>query len=216
MESNDKSLFDKIRERLGGKYQEGMLTYKEEKSPELDEEEVLGAIHTISVSTKVPEERIKEAIIELINKQIIHERFIDAIKELSKSAEILQNAALAASEVLTEINPTQNIKKNSQNSSSCGIGPCGEMILSSDAVEHLKQLLIVKSHCNVNGSNLYKIETQHEIANRNRHTSLHVPFYFSIVGQNRHVPQKDGKKYHTKFNRNVRPKGTHSHSKFYR
>lgn len=57
---------------------------------------------------------------------------------------------------------------------------------------------------------------QHEIANRNRHTSRHVPFYFSIVGQNRHVPHKDGKKYNTKFNRNVRPKGTHSHFKFYR
>ena len=47
---------------------------------------------------------------------------------------------------------------------------------------------------------------QHEIANRNRH----------IVGQNRHVPRKNGKTYHTKFNRNVRPKGTHSHFRFYR
>lgn len=61
-----------------------------------------------------------------------------------------------------------------------------------------------------------RYESQHEIANRNRHTSRHVPFYFSIVGQNRHVPRKDGKKYQTKFNRNVRPKGTHSHFKFYR
>ena len=61
-----------------------------------------------------------------------------------------------------------------------------------------------------------RYDKQHEIANRNRHTSRHVPFYFSIVGQNRHVPRKDGKKYHTKFNRNVRPKGTHSHFKFYR
>lgn len=57
---------------------------------------------------------------------------------------------------------------------------------------------------------------QHEIANRNRHTSRHVPFYFSIVGQSRFVPRKSGRKGHTKFNRNVRPKGTHSHSKFYR
>lgn len=61
-----------------------------------------------------------------------------------------------------------------------------------------------------------RYESWHEIANRNRHTSRHVPFYFSIVGQNRHVPRKDGKKYHTKFNRNVRLKGTHTNFKFYR
>lgn len=59
-------------------------------------------------------------------------------------------------------------------------------------------------------------EAYEKLAQTLRHTSRHVPFYFSIVGQNRHVPRKNGKKYHTKFNRNVRPKGTHSHFKFYR
>nr|DAL63084.1 MAG TPA_asm: hypothetical protein [Caudoviricetes sp.] len=49
-----------------------------------------------------------------------------------------------------------------------------------------------------------------------RHTSRHIPFYFKIFGQNRFVPKKNGTKDHTKFNRNVRPKGTHSHFKFYR
>lgn len=61
-----------------------------------------------------------------------------------------------------------------------------------------------------------RYDKQHEIANRNRHTSRHIPFYFKIFGQSRFVPRKNGRKDHTKFNRNVRPKGTHSHFKFYR
>lgn len=61
-----------------------------------------------------------------------------------------------------------------------------------------------------------RYDKQHEIANRNRHTSRHIPFYFKIFGQSRFVPRKNGSKDHTKFNRNVRPKGTHSHFKFYR
>lgn len=61
-----------------------------------------------------------------------------------------------------------------------------------------------------------RYDKQHEIANRNRHTSRHIPFYFKIFGQNRFVPRKNGGKDHTKFNRNVRPKGTHTNFKFYR
>ena len=61
-----------------------------------------------------------------------------------------------------------------------------------------------------------RYDKQHEIANRNRHTSRHIPFYFKIFGKSRFVPRKNGGKDHTKFNRNVRPKGTHSHFKFYR
>lgn len=61
-----------------------------------------------------------------------------------------------------------------------------------------------------------RYEDQYEVANRNRHTSRHIPFYFNIFGQSRHVPRKNGRKGQTKFNRNVRPKGTHSHFKFYR
>ena len=61
-----------------------------------------------------------------------------------------------------------------------------------------------------------RYDKQHEIANRNRHTSRHIPFYFKIFGKSRFVPRKNGRKDHTKFNRNVRPKGTHSHFKFYR
>lgn len=61
-----------------------------------------------------------------------------------------------------------------------------------------------------------RYEEQNEITNRNRHTSRHIPFYFKIFGQSRFVPKKNGTKDHTKFNRNVRPKGTHSHFKFYR
>ncbi len=49
-----------------------------------------------------------------------------------------------------------------------------------------------------------------------RQTSRHIPFYFKIFGKSRFVPRKNGGKDHTKFNRNVRPKGTHSHFKFYR
>lgn len=61
-----------------------------------------------------------------------------------------------------------------------------------------------------------RYDKQHEIANRNRHTSRHIPFYFEIFGLSRFVPRKNGGKNHTKFNRNVRPKGTHSHFRFYR
>lgn len=178
MWNSDKELFDKLRERLGGKY--------------------------------------KEAIIELINKQISYERLVDAINEFGKSAKLLRDAAFTASEAVIRMYPLKNIVEESPTSYSRGMDNCGEMTLNSDAVEHLRQLILVQSPCNVNGSNWDRIESQHEIANRNRHTSRHVPFYFSIVGQNRHAPRKDGKKYHTKFNRNVRPKGTHSHFKFYK
>lgn len=61
-----------------------------------------------------------------------------------------------------------------------------------------------------------RYDKQHEIANRNRHTSRHIPFYFKIFGKSRFVPRKNGGKDHTKFNRNVRPKGTHTHFRFYR
>lgn len=61
-----------------------------------------------------------------------------------------------------------------------------------------------------------RYDKQHEIANRNRHTSRHIPFYFKIFGKSRFVPRKNGRKDHTKFNRNVRPKGTHTNFKFYR
>lgn len=49
-----------------------------------------------------------------------------------------------------------------------------------------------------------------------RQTSRHIPFYFKIFGKSRFVPRKNGGKDHTKFNRNVRPKGTHTNFKFYR
>ena len=74
------------------------------------------------------------------------------------------------------------------------------------------QILVIRR----NYYGLERYESQHEIVNRNRHTSRHIPFYFKIFGQTRFVLRKSGGKGHTKFNRNVRPKGTHSHFKFYR
>lgn len=50
-----------MRAQLGFKYQESMFP-DEEEYPELNEEKVLEAIHVISVASKLPENRIKEAV----------------------------------------------------------------------------------------------------------------------------------------------------------
>lgn len=78
MWNSDKELFDKLRERLGGKY--------------------------------------KEAIIELINKQISYERLVDAINEFGKSAKLLRDAAFTASEAVIRMYPLKNIVEESPTS----------------------------------------------------------------------------------------------------
>ena len=206
-----------------------MLTYK---YPELETPEVMEAIHTISVAINIPESRIRQAIECLIIREKARERVNELLNNLKLAVDKLNDAAIISSEAISNFansNPFKNVNKPIE------VELCPESIPDeshADLYDSLRGMqygtttgaeffrqTIVDSQILVVRRNYYgqeRYESQHEIANRNRHTSRHVPFYFSIVGQSRFVPRKSGRKGHTKFNRNVRPKGTHSHSKFYR
>lgn len=229
MEKNDRFSVERLQDVLKGKCKPGMLTYK---YPELETPEVMKAIHTISVAINIPERRIRQAIECLIIREKARERVNELLNNLKLSVDKLNDAAIISSEAISNFansNPFKNVNKPIDIDLCTEIIPdeshadlydslCGMQYGTTTGAEFFRQN-IVDSQIYVLKRNYYtreRYESQHEIANRNRHTSRHVPFYFSIVGQNRHVPQKDGKKYKTKFNRNVRPKGTHSHSKFYR
>lgn len=208
MWNRNKKYRDWLRAQLGFKYQESMFP-DEKGDPELNEEKVLEAIHIISVASKLPENRIKEAVIKLINEQQI--LFMESVNSVAQAVSNLTDASILSAEALSKC--ADSILNTQKGSYTATIE-----IPYTTEFERFRQS-IVDSQILVVRGNYYdqeRYDSQHEIANRNRHTSRHVPFYFSIVGQNRHVPRKDGKKYHTKFNRNVRPKGTHSHFKFYR
>ena len=221
---------------------------------ELNEEKVLEAIHVISVASKLPENRIKEAVIKLINEQQI--LFMESVNSVAQAVSNLTDASILSAEALSkcadsilntqkegpENSLTNNVPVFFMSDRPIAVDLCSDEIFREKDIyldsntygkesytatieipyttefERFRQN-IVDSQILVVRRNYYdqeRYESQHEISNRNRHTSRHVPFYFSIVGQNRHVPRNDGKKYQTKFNRNVRPKGTHSHFKFYR
>lgn len=239
---------DWLRAQLGFKYQESMFPYEEEY-PELNEEKVLEAIHVISVTSKLPENRIKEAVIKLINEQQI--LFMESVNSVAQAVSKFSDATALAAESLSKCANSIEEQTNSHTNNApifymsdnpIAVDLCSDEIFKEKDIyldsniygkesytatieipyttefDRFRQN-IVDSQNLVVRRNYYdqeRYESQHEIANRNRHTSRHVPFYFRIVGQNRHVPHKDGKKYNTKFNRNVRPKGTHSHFKFYR
>lgn len=208
MWNRNKKYRDWLRAQLGFKYQESIFP-DEEEYPELNEEKVLEAIHIISVASKLPENRIKEAVIKLINEQQI--LFMESVNRVAQAVRNLTDASVLAAEALSKL--SDSILNTQKGSYTATIE-----IPYTTEFERFRQN-IVDSQILVVRGNYYdqeRFESQHEVANRNRHTSRHVPFYFSIVGQNRYVPRKDGKKYQTKFNRNVRPKGTHSHFKFYR
>ena len=197
MWNRNKKYRDWLRAQLGFKYQESMFP-DEEEYPELNEEKVLDAIHVISVASKLPENRIKEAVIKLINEQQI--LFMESVNSVAQAVSNLTDASILSAESLMY-------------DSFCGLVYSG-----TTGVEFFRQQIVDEQSHVIRGDYRRQeiFESQHEVANHNRHTSRHVPFYFSIVGQNRHVPREDGKKYHTKFNRNVRPKGTHSHFKLYK
>lgn len=253
MWNRNKKYRDWLRAQLGFKYQESMFS-DEKGYPELNEEKVLEAIHIISVASKLPENRIKEAVIKLINEQQI--LFMESANSVAQAVSNLTDASILSAEALSkcadsilntqkewpENSRTNNVPVFFMSDKPIAVDLCSDEVFREKEIymdsntygkesytatieipyttefERFRQS-IVDSQILVVRRNYYdqeRYESQHEIANRNLHTSRHVPFYFSIVGQNRHVPRNDGKKYHTKFNRNVRPKGTHSHSKFYR
>lgn len=247
MWNKNKKYRDWLRAQLGFKYQESM--FPEEEYPELNEEKVLEAIHVISVASKLPENRIKEAVIKLINEQQI--LFMESVNSVAQAVSKFSDATVLAAESLSKyadsIKESTNSRTNNvpiffMSDKPIAVDLCSDEIFKEKDIyldsntygkgsytatieipyttefERFRQN-IVDSQILVIRRNYYaqeRYESQHQIANRNRHTSRHVPFYFSIVGQNRHVPRKNGNKYQTKFNRNVRPKGTHSHFKFYR
>lgn len=110
------------------------------------------------------------------------------------------------------------------------IRPCSDMVLDAKSVfEDSSSPKSFTAKAIFSPSDLYKgiivyqgdsymkrSELEYRQKELNRHTSRHIPFYFKIFGKSRFVPRKNGGKDHTKFNRNVRPKGTHSHFRFYR
>lgn len=248
MWNRNKKYRDWLRAQLGFKYQESMFP-DEEEYPELNEEKVLEAIHVISVASKLPENRIKEAVIKLINEQQI--LFMESVNSVAQAVSNLTDASILSAEALSKYADSIKESKNSRTNNvpiffmsdnPIAVDLCSDEIFREKDIyldsntygkesytatieipyttefEHFRQS-IVDSQILVVRRNYYdqeRYDSQHEIANRNRHTSRHVPFYFSIIGQNRHVPRKNCKKYQTKFNRNVRPKGTHSHFKFYK
>lgn len=229
MEKNEIFSVERLQDVLKGKCRPGMLTYK---YPELETPEVMKAIHTISVAINIPESRIRQAIECLIIREKARERVNELLNNLKLAVDKLNDAAIISSEAISNFansNPFKNVNKPIDIDLCMEIIPdeshadlydslCGMQYGTTTGVEFFRQQIVDEQSHVIRG--YYRrqeiFESQHEIANRNRHTSRHVPFYFNIFGENRHVPHKDGKKYQTKFNRNVRPKSTHSHSKFYR
>lgn len=55
-----------------------------------------------------------------------------------------------------------------------------------------------------------------DIRSKDRSSSYYIPFYFSISGSDRPISTKRTPLPKCKVAKNVRPKGTHSHWKFYR
>lgn len=196
MWNRNKKYRDWLRAQLGFKYQESMFP-DEKEYPELNEEKILEAIHVISVASKLPEKPENSRtnnvpVFFMSDKPIAVDLCSDEIfreKEIYLDSNTYGKGSYTAT---IEIPYTTEFERFRQN------------IVDS-------QILVVRR----NYYDQERYESQ-QIANRNRHTSRHVPFYFSIVGQSRFVPRKSGRKGHTKFNRNVRPKGTHSHFKFYK
>jgi len=86
-----------LRAQLGFKYQESMFP-DEEEYPELNEEKVLEAIHVIPVASKLPENRIKEAVIKLINEQQI--LFMESVNSVAQAVSKFSDATALAAESL--------------------------------------------------------------------------------------------------------------------
>lgn len=232
------------RKEHGKKLRPGMLTYLDDgtaldpqivslhntKNKKADENDVAEAIRTISSYTGIPVGEIVRVInrlsmeyglqdIKRNTECILTNDIVERLKVCISNPEkvYVSNKPMSVAPCSDEIFKEKDIYLDS-NTYGKGLYTDTIEITYTTEFERFRQN-IVDSQILVVRRNYYdqeRYESQHEIANRNRHTSRHVPFYFSIVGQNRHVPRKNGKKYHTKFNRNVRPKGTHSHFKFYR
>lgn len=279
MWNRDEDLMKKLRERSNGKFPSGMLTYKEVEHPELDEEKVLEAIHTISEASKIPEDRIRKAIINLIDEQDRHERFMDKLAEMTRSMNAFENAAEMAAEAVSEYTDRERFGRPADN--------C--CVISSSFFKKLKERFSPKEkpesqteidsdieteqtnpfagHTSVyvqlpDGTTLKLNEASQttpvtspyaesedptrtssrepmefsavvegisgdiyklfrKLARRRksgfRKTGIepNAPFYRRITKDARRVIQTIGRE-HTRFNKNVRPKGTHSHFRFYR
>ena len=99
MWNRNKKYRDWLRAQLGFKYQESMFP-DEEEYPELNEKKVLEAIHVISVASKLPENRIKEAVIRLINEQQI--LFMESVNSVAQAVSKFSDATVLAAESLSK------------------------------------------------------------------------------------------------------------------
>lgn len=228
MWNRNKEYMDWLRAQMGFKCQGGMLTYEEKEHPELDEEKVLDAIHTISVASKLPESSIRNAISKLIDRMESQEFVNHLLDNLKVSVKNFCDAATKDAEAISNF-ANSNPYKNANVSIETDLCPedthtdiydslCGMYYGPTTGAEFFRQDIVDTQTYVIRGDyyTQERYESQHEVANRNRHTSRHIPFYFPVFGESRSVPKKSCGKIHTRINRNVRPKGTHSHFRFYR
>lgn len=214
MHYRDELIVDRIRARLGKKPLETIATYKkgelvfqkEDIDPtiislnkaqkQVDENDIAEAIQTISIGMGIP---VGEIVLSLKCLQ----RQVENLKDFSKAVNGGVSIVNEFSETLTkEINSLDNTKTSSD---------------TDHTSIDLEDSLAGSVHVFRKNLPLQDVFKEYfEMVGQTRHTSLHIPFYFLVFGHSRFVPKKSGGKPHTKFNRNVRPKGTHSHFRFYR
>lgn len=210
------------------KLRPGMLTYLDDgtvlepqivslhntKNKKADENDVAEAIRTISSYTGIPVGEIVRAInrlsmeyglqhMERNTECILTNDMVERLKVCISNPEkvYVSNKPIAVLPNLTDLDEMTEWPVSR-----------GYMLYSALFPEEYPTCVTYKIPKSV-----FRNTESHEESNHiRRRTPRHVPFYFKIFGQSRFVPRKSGRKGHTKFNRNVRPKGTHSHFKFYR
>lgn len=191
----------------------------------VSENELAEAIQTISIATEIPVGEILMQIKRMMKERLEIKLYTESLKKslsfsLEKLAEASKNAAsIMASYAEDYDKKLANALENTHFPNLTDLDEMtewpvsrGYMLYSALFPEEYPTCVTFK----IQKSVFSNTETHEESNHIRRRTPRHVPFYFKIFGQSRFVPRKSGRKGHTKFNRNVRPKGTHSHFKFYR
>lgn len=214
MHYRDTNILDRIRARLGKKPLETIATYKggelvfqkEDIDPtiislnkvqkQVDENDIAEAIRTISIGMGIP---VGEIVLSLKCLQ----RQVENLKDFSKAVNGEVSVVNECGETLTkELNSLDKTRTSSD---------------TDHTSIDLEDSFAGSVHVLRNNLPLQDVFKEYfEMVGQTRHTSRHIPFYFPVFDHSRFVPKKSGGKPHTKFNRNVRPKGTHSHFRFYR
>lgn len=228
MHYRDTNILDRIRARLGKKPFETIATYKggelvfqkEDIDPtiislnktqkQVDENDIAEAIQTISIGTGIP---VGEIVLSLKRLQ----RQVEHLKQFSK---VVNGGVSIVNEFSESINKAISSINEFSETLTKEINSLDKTRTSSDT-DHtsidLEDSFAGSVHVLRNNLPLQDVFKEYfEMVGQTRHTSRHIPFYFPVFDHSRFVPKKSGGKPHTKFNRNVRPKGTHSHFRFYR